>query len=374
MPALLLYFRDIRSMMMDLLWIYICLGDACDTFFDACWYRIRRLAVLDFSDIRLFVLDLDGTFYLGDRIFDFSLDFLRTLEETGREYMFFTNNSSRSPMDYVKRLNGMGCRITRRHIMTSGDIMIEYLRRYYPEKTVYLLGTPALEESFRQEGIRLFNTGGACGYRPDIEIGADAAINPDLDSRSDAVKKSAAGIMQAADKKCDVINKPARPDIVVVGFDKTLTYEKLVCACRYIREGAEYLATHPDINCPVPGGFDPDCGAMCALISLSTGRQPIVLGKPAAETVEMIVAKTGFKPWQIAFVGDRLYTDVAAGVRNGSRGLLVLSGEATMADVEASDVKPDGIYADLGDIGREVRRAWQGKIRNERPEEPRQRH
>ena len=107
--------------------------------------------MLDFSDIRLFVLDLDGTFYLGDRIFDFSLDFLRTLEETGREYMFFTNNSSRSPMDYVKRLNGMGCRITRRHIMTSGDIMIEYLRRYYPKKTVYLLGTPALEESFSRD-------------------------------------------------------------------------------------------------------------------------------------------------------------------------------------------------------------------------------
>lgn len=104
-------------------------------------------------DTRLFVLDMDGTFYLGDRILPGAADFLKAVKAAGKDYLFFTNNSSRSPRDYMAKLAGMGCPITRDQIMTSGDVTIRYLQTHYPDKTVYLVGTPPLVESFAQAGI-----------------------------------------------------------------------------------------------------------------------------------------------------------------------------------------------------------------------------
>ncbi len=250
--------------------------------------------------IKLFVLDMDGTFYLDDQMIDGSLDFLEAVKESGRDYLFFTNNSSKSPSIYIKRLAGMNCFIGRDKIMTSGDVTIKYLQTNYPGKTVYLVGTPALEETFVDAGINLTRE---------------------------------------------------MPDIVVVGFDMTLTYEKLERACTYIRNGAMFLATHLDINCPTRDGFIPDCGAFCAAITLSTGVQPRYLGKPFKETVDMVLAATGYEREEVAFVGDRLYTDVATGVKNGAAGFLVLTGETHLEDVEKSEVKPDVIYDSLYDIG-----------------------
>lgn len=253
------------------------------------------------QDTELFVLDMDGTFYLGEEILPGALDFIKQVERCGKQYIFFTNNSSKSPKLYMKKLAGMNCPIERGQIMTSGDVMIEYLKAVHPGKTVYLVGTPALEETFQEAGICL-------------------------------VKE--------------------QPDLVVVGFDLTLTYEKLERACTFIRNGAEFLATHLDINCPTEDGFIPDCGAMCAAISLSTGKKPKYVGKPFAETVDMVLRMTGMEKEQIAFVGDRLYTDVATGVKNGAKGLLVLTGETALSDVEQSEIKPDGIYESLGEMGK----------------------
>ena len=104
---------------------------------------------------RLFVLDMDGTFYLGDRILPGAAEFLQAVKAAGKEYLFFTNNSSRSPRDYMTKLARMGCPITRDEIMTSGDVTIRYLQTHCPDKTVYLVGTPPLEESFTEAGIRL---------------------------------------------------------------------------------------------------------------------------------------------------------------------------------------------------------------------------
>ena len=140
------------------------------------------------------------------------------------------------------------------------------------------------------------------------------------------------------------------PDIVVVGFDMTLTYEKLERVCTYIRRGAMFLATHKDINCPTEDGFIPDCGAMCAAITLSTGVEPKYLGKPCSETLDMVIERTGYKKEEIAFVGDRIYTDVATGVNNGAVGILVLSGETKKEDIPLFDVRPDGVFASLGDM------------------------
>ena len=248
----------------------------------------------------LFVLDMDGTFYLDTTILDGSLDFLREVERLGKRFVFFTNNSSKSPKTYMDKLAKMDCFITRNQIITSGDVMIQYLKTYYPDKTVYLMGTPDLEENFRENGIRLTKE---------------------------------------------------MPDVVVIGFDMTLTYEKLERACTYIRNGAVFLATHLDINCPTKDGFIPDCGAMCAAISLSTGKQPRYVGKPFKETVDMVLSMTGAKREEVSFVGDRLYTDVKTGVANGAHGILVLSGETKLKDLEGADTVPDAVFTGLKEMG-----------------------
>ncbi len=267
------------------------------------------------KETELFVLDMDGTFYLGDQILEGALSFLEAVEKAGKRYIFFTNNSSTSPKLYIDKLEKMNCHITRDMIMTSGDVMIRYLKSFYPEKSVYLLGTPALEESFREAGINLFV--------------------PERDA-NDA----------ASHAECESI-----PDAVVVAFDKTLTYEKLSNACVYIMQGAPFLATHLDINCPVKGGFIPDCGAMCAAIELSTKISPKYVGKPFQETVDMVVDATGVSREKIAFVGDRIYTDVATGVNNGAMGVLVLTGECSLEDAKESEVKPDVIFDSIGEMG-----------------------
>ena len=251
------------------------------------------------KEIELFVLDMDGTFYLDDQILEGSLDFLEEVKRLGKQFMFLTNNSSKSPRAYIDKLAKMNCHIGRNQIVTSGDVMVQFLKRHYPGKKIYLCGTPDLEQNFRENGIELTD---------------------------------------------------GMPDAVVIGFDMTLTYEKLEKSCTYIREGADFLATHMDINCPTRTGFIPDCGSICAAIALSTGKKPRYVGKPFPETVEMILEVSGVPREKIAFVGDRLYTDIKTGVANGARGLLVLSGEAKMEDIPGSGVIPDAIYSGLKEM------------------------
>ncbi len=252
------------------------------------------------NQTRLFVLDMDGTFYLGDQILSGALDFLKEVEDSGRKFVFFTNNSSKSPKSYKKKLEGMNCYVSQDQIMTSGDVTIQYINTFYKGKNVYLMGTKTLEESF---------------------VNARIPLTQDM------------------------------PDLVVIGFDTSLTYEKLEKACTYIRNGALFLATHLDINCPTENGFIPDCGSVCAAISRSTGVSPKYLGKPFKETIDMVEEKTGFNRKEMAFVGDRIYTDVAAGVKNGAAGILVLTGETKEEDLAASEISPDAVFNSIKEMG-----------------------
>lgn len=242
---------------------------------------------------------MDGTIYLGDNLIDGSDVFIKTARDNGKRVIFFTNNASKVSDIYVEKLNRLGIEANLEDIITSGDVTIDHLKRYYPDKRVYLNGTPVLYENFRANGINLVTE---------------------------------------------------EPDVVIQSFDTTLTYKKLHKITDFIRSGIPFLATHCDINCPTADGFMPDCGAMCALITSSTGIEPKYLGKPMPETVEMIRNVTNLRPKQIAFVGDRIYTDVKTGVNNGSYGILVLSGESDMTTVEESEIKPTLIFNSLKDI------------------------
>lgn len=253
-----------------------------------------------FEKIKCFILDMDGTIYLGNELFPFTKDFLKKVEETGREYYFFTNNSSKSQQAYIEKLDKLGIPIQKEQMMISSHVIIKYLKDHYDGKSIYVVGTPSLIQEFQYFDMNLVEE---------------------------------------------------NPDIVVLGFDTTLTYEKLEKACHYIRNGCVYFGINPDWNCPMEGGkFIPDCGSMAKLIEASTGKFPDFFGKPSKYTLNYIIQETGYQPEEIAIVGDRLYTDIAVADQSDVTSILVLSGESTRKDVEASDVKPDVILEDLSEI------------------------
>ncbi len=257
-------------------------------------------------DKKLYIFDMDGTIYLGNKVFPFAIRFINNLRKAGKRVLFFTNNASHTTDFYVQKLSRLGFSPTKEEIMTSGDVTIEFLKRHRAGKTVYLVGTDELVENFRTAGI------------PMLE------------------------------------GKEERADIVVTSFDTTLTYEKLDNACRLVRGGAEYLSTHPDFNCPTETGFIPDSGAIAAFVTASTGKTPTYFGKPYRETIEMICEATGMQTGEMCIFGDRLYTDIAVGKRHGVSAVLVLSGETTEADVDAAAVadQPDFVFDSLDDVDR----------------------
>ncbi len=249
------------------------------------------------KQIRCFALDMDGTVYLGEKWIDGARDFLKAVEDAGKKYVFLTNNSSKNPKAYLDKLERMGLKVGQDKIVTSGMAAIDYLKEHFPGKRVFLLGNELLREEFEQEGICL-------------------------------------------DEKA--------PEMVVVGFDTSLTYEKMCRVCDLVRQGLPYISTHPDFNCPTETGFIPDAGAIHAFIHASAFRYPdTVIGKPNAAIMDYLARRAGVKKEETAMVGDRLYTDVAAGVNNGYYGFLVLSGEAGMKDVEESSVIPHLIFSSV---------------------------
>ena len=257
----------------------------------------------DIKDIKLFMLDMDGTLYLGERVIKGAPEFIKRIKENGARVMYFTNNASKDRALYIEKLNRLGFEADVSEIVSSGDVTAAFLNNHRAGKRVYLMGTPACERQFRQAGVNLVGIGEKC-------------------------------------------------DIVVVSFDTTMTYEKVENACTQIMNGAEFLSTHPDINCPTEDGFIPDSGAICAMVELSTGKKPRFFGKPYAETIEMVEEMTGLCRDSIAMVGDRLYTDIALGKKNGFTAIMVLSGEGTMQDVNElpDELKPDYIFNSVDEI------------------------
>jgi len=256
------------------------------------------------GQIKCFLFDMDGTINLGNELIPGMEGFFDKLKAAGREYYLLTNNSSRDHQHYVNKMNGLGVPVTRENVLISTDAFTNYMCKNHPEGKFYVLGTPQLEKNIADAGLTMTST---------LEEGAD---------------------------------------FVVVGFDQTLTYEKLTTACRLIDKGVPYVATHPDVRCPIEGGeFIPDTGAMIELIKTATGKSPsMIFGKPFQYMVDVVLDQTGFQKEEIAMVGDRLSTDIAFGLNNGILSVMVLTGEATMEDVENGNIKPDIILPHAKEI------------------------
>lgn len=250
--------------------------------------------------VKAFIFDMDGTLWLGSNRLNGAREIIGFLAKESFAFYFFTNNSSKSPKEYVRKIRRLGIgRIESNRIMTSGDVTAAYILSRAKKPRVFVCGTKALKKQLKSAGIRVVNRYGR-------------AI-----------------------------------DFALLGFDRELTYRKLTILTDYIMDGVPWIATNIDDICPLEDGrFLVDCRSISKMIENATGKTPIFLGKPQQPTVDYVLSATGLKPEQIAMVGDRLYTDIAAAIKGGMLGIAVLSGETKKADIEKSSIKPDLIFED----------------------------
>lgn len=256
---------------------------------------------------KLWLLDMDGTIYLGNGIFKGTLDFLNQIEKNGGRYVFLTNNSSKGKDDYVKKVSKMGIKADENSFYTSVDAAVMLLKNRFGSELIYAQGTHSFIKNLREGGLN---------------------VTEKYDENA----------------KC-----------VIVAFDTELTLEKLSATCRTLLIEVPYYATNPDWVCPTEFGYVPDCGSMCFGIEKATGKSPVYIGKPGPVMINEAIKKFGAKKEDAVMVGDRIYTDVASGVNAGVDTVLVLSGETTADVCNKSEVKPSLVLSDVGEIARIIK-------------------
>lgn len=259
------------------------------------------------TEKKLWLLDMDGTIYMENTVFDGTLDLLRSIRDRGGRYVFITNNSSKSVSDYLKKVRAMGIPAAEEDFFTSAQAAVLLLQNSFPGAKVYCQGTESLVRELQKGGIR---------------------VTTELEP----------------------------VDLVLTGFDTELTMEKLRRTCQILTEqkGIPYYATNPDLVCPVSFGYVPDCGSMSVMIRNATGRYPTFIGKPEPTMIRIVMERFGYDPAQTVVVGDRVYTDIASGVHAGVDTIGVLSGEATLEDFTHSDTPPSWLFANVREIWRNL--------------------
>jgi len=253
------------------------------------------------KDKKLFLLDMDGTIYLDNDLFDGTIDFLNHVKSIGGRYMFLTNNSSKSVDKYIEKLASLGIFSTKEDFLTSTNATIVHLKKLNHKK-IYAFGTASFREQLREANL------------------------PITDVLEDDI------------------------DCLCMGFDTELTFQKLEDACILLNRGVDYIATNPDWVCPTWYGSVPDCGSVSTMLKNATGRLPLFIGKPQPAMIDLAVEKSGFKKSEAVVIGDRLYTDIASGVNAGISSIFVLSGEGTLDDLEKSEVKPEFVYKNIREV------------------------
>ena len=261
---------------------------------------------MDLYKKKLFLLDMDGTIYLDETLFPGVPAFLSRIRARGGRYLYLTNNSSRGIEGYLAKMERLGIPAQADDFLTSADATVRVLKREYPGRLIYVMGTESLKDQLRREGLAVTD-------RPEEAV-----------------------------------------SVLLAGFDRELTFQKLEDACFLLGRGVDYLATNPDWVCPVSFGYVPDCGSMCEMLLHATGRSPRVIGKPQPDMVRLAMERTGFGPEETLLIGDRLYTDIACGINAGVDTAFVLSGEGTREDIEKTGIRPASVFPDVQAILKEM--------------------
>lgn len=236
---------------------------------------------------KLFLFDIDGTLAVGDTLYEGSSALLEYISSIGGKSYFITNNSTRSGADYVKKFqSAFGLETTEDQFITSGYMTLRFLKSRYENRKIFVLGTASFVAELRRNGLNV-------------------------------TEKAEDGI-----------------DCVVAAYDSELTYDKLIQVSRVLlTTDVPFYGTNPDLRCPIDFGFIPDCGAICNLITATTDKVPVYLGKPNREVVELCLSLSGYSPEETLVVGDRLYTDIACGINGGVDTCVLFTGEARPEDM-----------------------------------------
>lgn len=261
---------------------------------------------MSLAEIKLFLLDMDGTIYHEEELIPGAKEFFTFLNDNNLDYAFMTNNSSKGKKDYVEKLNRLGIEATERNIVSSVNVTIDYIKNNnLSDVNIFVVGTESFKQELAQHGFKVF----------------------DEKDYSDRI------------------------DLLILGFDTELNYEKVKAACGILNSGCEYIATNCDLKCPVKDGqFIPDCGAMAELIRTATGRVPKFLGKPEKEIVVSASERFDVPIAQILCVGDRLYTDIAVGINAKCPTALVLTGETKYEDLADTEFKPTFCFESIREL------------------------
>ena len=243
---------------------------------------------------KLFLFDIDGTIAVGNDLLDGTVELLKYIEEVGGKAYYITNNSTKSNNDYVEKFrHAFSLETTEDLFITSGYMMLQFLLKNYPQDKIFVLGTASFIAELRKNGLHIVET-------------AEENIT-----------------------------------CVVVAYDSELNYDKLIEVCKVLSTTeVPFYATNPDLCCPIDFGFIPDCGAICEMITHSTGKEPVYLGKPSAEVVRVCQEASGFNAEETLVVGDRLYTDIACGINAGVDTCVVYTGEARAEDLTDTPYLP----------------------------------
>lgn len=236
-----------------------------------------------------FMIDMDGTIYKGNNIIPGAKDFITFLKSEGIPFVFLTNNSSNTRDRYLEKLTRMGFDVGIKDILTSTIATIRFIKERRAGKKVFVIATPEVTKEMEDLGI---------------------------ESTED------------------------HPDIVLLTFDRTITFDKINKAYHFIMNGAELIATHPDDLCPTEDSYDVDIGQFIHMLSVLTGTSPIIIGKPSRLMLEMAAGEMGIKAEDAMMIGDRLYTDIRMANDSGIGSIMVLTGEAKMSDLEGSEIRP----------------------------------
>ncbi len=252
---------------------------------------------------KFFLLDMDGTIYLDNDLFDGTIDFLNYVKEIGGKYLFVTNNSSKSTDAYVSKLEKIGIKANKDDFLTSTDATCLYINAHYKDKKFYVFGTKSFEEQLSKSGV---------------------ITTTEIDD--------------------DIFG-------IVMGNDTELSFKKLDDACKLLTEREiKYIATNPDWVCPTAYGYVPDCGSVAEMINRATGKMPVFIGKPLPEMIMLAMEKFGYSREESVMIGDRVYTDIASGYNAGVETILVLSGEGTRTDAENTETPPTFIIDNIREV------------------------